>query len=99
MRGDDGRDPGAVHQLDQQVHHRRARHAVELAGRLVGEEHLRASGEGAGDADALLLASGELRRPLGGVTGETDAVEEVGHPGVALCGVCLLYTSDAADEL
>src|SRR5215203_3979921 len=34
--------------------------AVEVAGRLVGEDDLRTAGEGAGDGDALLLPAGEL---------------------------------------
>ena len=35
---------------------------VEGAGGLVGEQHLGVAGQGAGDADALLLAAGELAR-------------------------------------
>ena len=37
---------------------------VEVAGRLVGEQQPRRIGDGAGDGDALLLAAGQLRRPV-----------------------------------
>ena len=45
---------------------------VEVAGRLVGEHHRRPRDERAGDRDALLLAAGELRRPVRAALGETD---------------------------
>ena len=37
---------------------------VEVAGRLVGEQHARSVGDGAGDRDALLLAARQLGRPV-----------------------------------
>ena len=37
---------------------------IEVAGRLVGEQQARRVGDGAGDRHALLLAAGELRRPV-----------------------------------
>lgn len=49
---------------------------VEGAGGLVGEEHLGVAGQGAGDADALLLAAGELGGVGLGLVGEADEVEE-----------------------
>src|SRR5512132_258021 len=49
---------------------------VEIAGRLVGEDHVRLDGECAGDRDALLLAAGELRRQVIGALRETDLGEE-----------------------
>ena len=64
---DDGGDAAGVHELADEVHHGRRGAAVELAGRLVGEQHLRARGERAGDADALLLAARELVGALRGV--------------------------------
>ena len=45
---------------------------VEVAGRLVGEDHARLDGERAGDRDALLLAARELRRQVVGALGEAD---------------------------
>ncbi len=54
---------------------------VELAGRLVGEEHLRAVGERGAQRDPLLLAAGELRRPARSLVGQPDALEQlVGAP-------------------
>ncbi|GAA3241288.1 hypothetical protein GCM10020256_64160 [Streptomyces thermocoprophilus] len=49
---------------------------VEGAGGLVGQQHLGVAGEGAGDADALLLAAGELGGVGARLVGEADEVEE-----------------------
>ena len=38
---------------------------VEIAGRLVGEQDARRVGDRARDRDALLLAAGQFRRPVG----------------------------------
>ncbi len=58
---------------------------VERRDRLVGDDDGGAAGEGAGDADALLLAAGELARPARGEgAGQADEVEELEHPGLAL---------------
>ena len=51
--------------------------AVEGAGGLVGEEQARAVHERAGDRDALLLAAGELHRPVMGAVREADAAERL----------------------
>ena len=48
--------------VDQELGDRRLHRDVERGDRLVGDHHLRGAGEGAGDADALLLAAGELAR-------------------------------------
>src|ERR1700674_137000 len=48
---------------------------VEVAGGLVGKHDLRIVDEGASDAHALLLASGELRGQVFGAVFEADAVE------------------------
>ena len=52
----------AVDRAAQDVEHAGARGRVEVARRLVGEDDGGASGERAGDRDALLLAAGELGR-------------------------------------
>ena len=49
---------------------------VEVAGRLVGEQHGRLGDERAGDRDALLLAAGELRRLVVAALGEADALDQ-----------------------
>ena len=50
---------------------------VEVAGRLVGEQHRRLADQRAGDGDALLLAAGELRRTVVETVGEADGVDEL----------------------
>ena len=51
---------------------------VEAGGRLVEEDHRRVGGDGAGEADALLHAAGELGRvEVGGLGAEADAGELV----------------------
>ncbi len=59
---------------------------VDGAEGLVHEEDGRVGGEGAGDADALALAAGELGGVAGAVGGrvEADEVEEFG--GTRACG-------------
>ena len=44
-------------QIDQDLQHQLAGGAVEVAGRLVGEQHARANGERPGQGDSLLLAA------------------------------------------
>ena len=53
---------------------------VERRGRLVGEQHLRLGGQRAGDADALLLAAGELGRIAVALVGEADEIEQLVDP-------------------
>ena len=47
---------------------------VEIAGRLVSEEHARAIGECAGDGDALLLAARKFRRAMVTPLAKPDAL-------------------------
>ncbi len=54
-----------------------ARGAVEVTGRLVGEEDAGRVHQRAGDRDALPLAAGELVRPVLHAVGEADASERV----------------------
>ena len=63
--------PCAVDALEQREHLLLARR-VEVAGRLVEQQHARPHDERAGDRDALLLAAGELRRQVVGAVGEAD---------------------------
>ena len=49
--------------------------AVEIAGRLVGEQHFGLGDDRAGDGDALLLAAGKLGRRMVPPVGEADLVE------------------------
>ncbi|MNZ51986.1 hypothetical protein D3C78_698190 [compost metagenome] len=63
----------------QQLQDRGGGLRVEGAGGLVAQQDLRVGGQGAGDADALLLATGQLRRVLSGVVGKADAGQQLGH--------------------
>ena len=50
--------------------------AVEVAGRLVGEDQLRLRRQRPGDGDALLLAAGELARAVLEAVAEADGVDD-----------------------
>src|SRR2546430_2025920 len=52
-----------------------ARPRVEVSGGLVGEDHRRVVQERSRDRDALLLAAGELARPMMDAVAETDLLE------------------------
>ena len=60
---------------------------VELAGRLVGEQQVRAVGQRAGDRDALLLAARQLVRAVASAVGQTDQLEQLRDALVALAAV------------
>ena len=49
---------------------------VEVAGRLVGEDHRGLGGERAGHRHALLLAAGQLGRPVSAAVGERHRLEQ-----------------------
>ena len=60
---------------------------VELAGRLVGQEHPRVVREGDRDRGALLLAAGELGRPAVGAVTDLEQVEELHDAAFAVFGL------------
>ncbi|MDT4852037.1 hypothetical protein FQZ97_862540 [compost metagenome] len=66
--------------LRQQLQHRGGGLRVEGAGGLVTQQDLRLGGQGAGDADPLLLSAGQLRRVFVGVLAEADPRQQFGHP-------------------
>jgi hypothetical protein len=53
---------------------------VQRAGRLVGEEDIRACDERPGDRDALLLAAGELGRAMAQPVGQAGPLDDLRHP-------------------
>ncbi len=57
---------------------------VEIAGRLVGQQHPRAVGDRARDGDALLLAAGQFRRTMALALGEAKIAQELARPGGGL---------------
>ena len=88
---DDGH--ALVVELLEHAHDLDAGAAVEIAGRLVGEQQGGLVGERAGDGDALLLAAGKLVRLVVGAVGQADRVQRLQGPlalarsGQALAGV------------
>jgi len=70
--------------LGQQLQYLRGGLRIERAGGLVAEQDARLGSQRAGDADALLLATGELRRIFACVVLEADALEQRGDAGVDL---------------
>ena len=67
--------PYSRHRGAQEVEHLGAGAGVQVAGRLVGEDHLGAGDQRPGARHPLLLATGELRRPV---------VQPVPRPTVAI---------------
>jgi hypothetical protein len=59
---------------------------VEVARRLIGQQDLGLFDQGAGDADPLLLAAGQLGRQVPCPLGETDLVQCLRGPGPPLGG-------------
>ena len=68
----------------EDAHHVLAAAGVEVAGRLVGEQQRRLADQRAGDGDPLLLATGELARPVPEPVAQPDRVQRGGRPLAAL---------------
>ena len=60
MRDQDGRHAALARQFDGEIHHRFLRRDVEAGCRFVGDEQLRAAGQGQRDDNALAHAAGQL---------------------------------------
>src|SRR5215218_8058543 len=75
VRHDDQRETAIAPQPLEQVHDLVAGLLVEVAGRLVGEQHVGLLHERAGDRHALLLPARELARHVARAVGEPDRVE------------------------
>jgi hypothetical protein len=71
----------------RQRHHVAGAGGVQVAGRLVRQQHARAVDQRAGDRDALLLAAGEPRRGLVRVLGDRERVQQLGAALLGLAGV------------
>ncbi|MOA21957.1 hypothetical protein D3C78_1424800 [compost metagenome] len=70
--------------LGQQLQDRSGSLRVEGAGGFVAEQNFRLGRKGAGNADALLLTTGQLRRVFFRVLGQAHAGEQFADPGVDL---------------
>ena len=79
---DDGRATPVVDR-PQQLHDVAPVGGVEVAGRLVGQNQRRIVGQRAGQRDALLLATGQLRRIVMGAAGETRPLRAAPRRGRA----------------
>ena len=66
-----------AHELGEHVVHLVGLLAVQLAGRLVGEEYARPVSERGAERDALLLAARQLARFAAALVGEADALEQL----------------------
>ena len=77
--------------LEDQVDHRPAGVAVEIAGRLVGEQQARPVDQGAGQRHALLLATRKLARIVVEALLETDFGEEPAGGGEGVAVACELH--------
>ena len=75
--GDERREAGRAHEVEQHREDPVRRLGVEVAGGLVGEEERRPVDQRAGDGDALLLAAGELGRAVVEAVAEADAGQEL----------------------
>ena len=85
--GDEHDRPAGRVELAEQGDDLGAGVAVEVAGRLVGEDQRRLRHERAGDGDALLLAAGQLRRLVVDAVAEAQPLEGgAGAPGRARAG-------------
>ena len=79
VRDEEVGQPGLLPQLGQHVEHLGLHRDVERAGRLVADQQVGLGGQGAGDADPLPLAAGELvRLALQRGGGQPDPVEQLG---------------------
>ena len=70
-------DAGVAVERGEQFHDVAAGRRVEVAGRLVGEDDLRAGDDGPRDGDTLLLAAGKLVGIVAGAVGKADLGERL----------------------
>ena len=77
VRDEQVRQVELVLQVVEQLQDLRAHRQVERRGRLVQHDELRACHDRAGDADALLLAAGQLRGQLFGVVEQAESGERL----------------------
>ena len=68
-------------QRGQHVHDVPAVLGIQVAGGLIGENHLWVGDDGPGHGDALLLPAGELPGPMPGAVIESDQFQDLAHTG------------------
>jgi hypothetical protein len=84
--GDQGGDALGGDNHAEQAHDLLGGLGVELAGGLVGQQHIGAAGQGAGDRHPLLLTAGQLAGALPAVLAEADDVQHEANPFLTLAG-------------
>src|SRR5262249_45873227 len=72
---------------------------VQVAGRLVGQQHVRVLDQGTGDGDALLLAAGQLAGQVLGTVAEADAVQGFARSVVPVVVGCVERDEGGLDVL
>ena len=94
VRDEEVREVEVALQALEQVHDLRLDGDVERRDGLVADDEVRVEREGAGEADALALAAGELVRIAGGgVGGQADDLEQLAHALARLaCGSAMPWT-------
>ena len=93
VRDDEQRRAALAVELEEQLVDRLAGRAIEVAGRLVGEQQRRLEHHRARERHALLLAAGQLARPVREAVREADAAEDVGGASCARARI-----GDALDQ-
>ena len=73
-------------QRAQHLHHFLAMCRVEVAGRLVGENHRLVANDGARNGDTLLLTAGKLAGHVLGAVRDAHAVHRLGDTSFAFAG-------------
>ncbi len=76
MRDDHKGLPGGT-QLPEEPQHVEGRRGVQVAGRLVGQQHQRIVGQGAGDGHPLTLSARELPGQMPGAVGQPDLLQQL----------------------
>ncbi|MCY1347549.1 hypothetical protein D9M69_336600 [compost metagenome] len=78
MGDQDQRGAALLVEFEEQVADALAGLAVEVAGGLVGEQHVGFGGKGAGDGHPLLFAAGQLARRMAEARAEADPLQQAG---------------------
>jgi hypothetical protein len=83
--------------LLEQVHHLARHERIQVAGGLIRQQERRVAGDRPRDRDALLLATGQLRRHMFHARGETDELEGAGDTLAAVGGAQAAVTQRHLD--
>lgn len=96
MGNQDNRQAKLVAQPLEQRQNGARRRRVEPGSGLVGQQHRRVERQRPGDADALALAAGQLRRVAPRLIGQPDALQQMAHALFDFGGDHPRYSSGSA---